>query len=74
MRDDELEHLSANYWIVTILCGLFLGIFFFMLRQHQHGITLYCIGALSLLFAFFSLCLSRQLQKMKKERRNIRTR
>ena len=67
MRDDDLEHLSANYWITTVLCGLFLGIFLFMLQQHQRG-----IAALSLICAFFSLRLSRQLQHMKKERRNIR--
>ena len=34
MRDDDLEHLSANYWITTVLSGLFLGIFLFMLQQH----------------------------------------
>ncbi|MDF0763868.1 hypothetical protein P1T37_25320, partial [Escherichia coli] len=72
MRDDDLEHLSANYWITTVLCGLFLGIFLFMLQQHQRGLALYCIAALSLICAFFSLRLSRQLQHMKKERRNIR--
>lgn len=43
MRDDDLEHLSANYWITTVLCGLFLGIFLFMLQQHQRGLALYCI-------------------------------
>ena len=55
MRDDDLEHLSANYWITTVLCGLFLGIFLFMLQQHQRGLALYCIAALSLICAFFSL-------------------
>ena len=54
MRDDDLEHLSANYWITTVLCGLFLGIFLFMLQQHQRGLALYCIAALSLICAFFS--------------------
>jgi phosphotransferase system glucose/maltose/N-acetylglucosamine-specific IIC component len=72
--DDELEHLRANYWGATVLCGLFLGVFLFMLQQQQHGLMVFCIGAITLLCAFFSLRLSAQLRKLKKERRNIRTR
>ncbi|MBV8042317.1 hypothetical protein [Pluralibacter sp.] len=74
MKDDELEHLRANYWGTTFLCGAFLGIFLFMLRQQQSGLMLFCMGALALLCAFFSLRLSRQLRKLKREQRNVNVR
>ncbi|ADO49747.1 hypothetical protein [[Enterobacter] lignolyticus] len=74
MKDDELEHLRANYWGTTLLCGAFLGIFLYMLQQQQRGLMLFCMGALALLCAFFSLRLSRQLQKRKQQHRSTNVR
>lgn len=74
MRDDDWDHLIANYWATTILCGLFLGVFLYMLQHQHHGLMVIGVGVLTLICAFFSLRLSRELRKMKKERRNINTR
>ena len=54
MRDDDLEHLSANYWITTVLCGLFLGIFLFMAATASAWFSsvLYC-GSFTYLRLFF---------------------
>lgn len=71
MRDDDLEHLSANYWITTVLWPLFGDIpVHAATASAWFSAVLYC-GTFTYL-RLFSLRLSRQLQHMKKERRNIR--
>ena len=66
MRDDDLEHLECQLLDNHSSLRPLLGIFLFMLQQHQRGLALYCIAALSLICAFFLYAFPDNLQHMKR--------
>ena len=63
--EDELEHARANYWILTILCGIFLAMTLnkAMLSEFDGAALLYA----SLLggSGYLSIKLSRYIDKLK---------
>lgn len=67
-HQDELTHLKANYWCVTVLCGLFLFVLFYALKNNASTIFTLCITLCFGVNAYVSMLLLKKLQKLKDKR------
>ncbi|WP_162379277.1 hypothetical protein [Citrobacter sp. NCU1] len=64
---DEITHLKANYWCTTGLCGLFLSVLLYALKNDESTVFTLCITLCFGVNAYFSMLLLTRLQKLKKK-------
>ena len=65
---DKLEHARANYWILTVLCGIFLALTINKIRLFEFdGVTVLYVLLLATV-GYFSIKLSGYIKKLKAKR------
>ncbi|TBT04084.1 hypothetical protein D5E87_17910 [Vibrio parahaemolyticus] len=61
----KLEHARANYWILTVLCGVFLALTINKIRLFEFdGVTI-CYASLFFLVGYATLKLSEYIRILK---------
>lgn len=66
--EDKLEHARANYWILTLFCGIFLALVINRIIQSEYdGITV-IYGTLLATIGYFAIKLSHLIQQLKAQR------
>lgn len=62
---DELEHARANYWILTVICGIFLALFLNKIRllEIDEVVVIYSLFLLGV--GYSCLKLSSYIKKLK---------
>ncbi|WP_431222093.1 hypothetical protein ACQ86O_17040 [Serratia sp. L9] len=68
---DEYIHLRANYWILTGLSGIFMGLFMLSLLQAWGWAYLLSYGSLFTLCAFYALELYFKKRSFELENRHL---
>ncbi|WP_025123218.1 MULTISPECIES: hypothetical protein [unclassified Serratia (in: enterobacteria)] len=71
-EQDDYIYLAVNYWIVTVLCGLFLGLFLLAMLNNWGGAYRLSYGSLLVTAAFYAIELSGKKRNAKLSVKNIR--
>ncbi|HGM5489748.1 TPA: hypothetical protein ACKP1B_001347 [Serratia fonticola] len=71
-EQDEYIYLTVNYWIVTVLCGLFLGLFLLSMLNNWSWTYRLSYGSLLATSAFYAIELSGKKRSAKLSVKNIR--
>ncbi|MDQ9126607.1 hypothetical protein RDT67_09205 [Serratia fonticola] len=54
-QQEDYIHLTVNYWIVTVLCGVFLGLFLLAWLKGWEGVYRLSYGSLFATAAFYAI-------------------
>lgn len=69
---DDYIHLRANYWILTFLSGIFLGLFMISFFNQWGAACLISLGGLFFLSAFYTFKIYIKKVNMKLKIKDIR--
>jgi hypothetical protein len=63
----KLEHARANYWILTVLCGVFLALTVNKIRVFEFDVVTICYASLFCLVGYATLKLSKYIKFLKEK-------
>ncbi|PSU44748.1 hypothetical protein C9J12_25980 [Photobacterium frigidiphilum] len=68
---DQLIHVKANYWILTILSGIFLSLLLFMVTKGHFNYLTLAYGIIFGGVGYCSLIVSKHVDKIKRKITNL---